>query len=108
MINILIAALFMMLTNDPHASTVSGSGPGGPEVAIEGGILFVGNEPFAIPALYDKDNKRYFLDVTEPMKRDMAANAGRKVIVKGCLREDTWAGRPALFIKVTSYEWIEE
>jgi hypothetical protein len=106
MLSILIFTLFMMPVNHTHESAVSG--PHGQEVTIEGGIIFVGNEPFAIPALYDENDKRYFLTVTEQMKRDMAANAGKKVIVKGHLCEDTWAGRPALFIKVTSYEWIEE
>jgi hypothetical protein len=82
-------------------------GPPCPEITVEGGIIFVGNEPFAVPALYDENNKRYFLRVSEEEKRDMASHAGKKVVVTGRLYEDDWSGKRALFIRVTSYQWIE-
>lgn len=78
-----------------------------PEITVKGGIIFAGNEPFAVPALYDENDKRYFLSVSENVKKDMAMNAGKKVVVTGRLYEDDWSGKRALFIRVTSYQWIE-
>jgi hypothetical protein len=82
-------------------------GPSCPEISVEGGIIFVGNEPFAVPALYDENDKRYFLTVSEKVKKDMALNAGKKAVVTGRLYEDDWSGNRALFIRVTTYQWIE-
>jgi hypothetical protein len=78
-----------------------------PEITVEGGIIFIGNEPFAVPALYDENDKRYFLKVSEKVKKDMALNTGKKAVVTGRLYEDNWSGKNALFIRVTTYQWIE-
>jgi hypothetical protein len=82
-------------------------GPPCPEITVEGGIIFVGNEPFSVPALYDENNKRYFLSVSDEVKSDMASNAGKRVVVTGRVYQDDWSGKRALFIRVTSYQWIE-
>lgn len=89
----------MMLAAIPHPSC--------PEITVEGGIIFAGNEPFTVPVLYDENNKRYFLTVSEKVKKNMASNAGKKVRVTGHLYKDDWAGRQALFIRVTTYEWMD-
>lgn len=78
-----------------------------PEITVEGGIIFTGNEPFTVPVLYDENDKRYFLSVSEKVKKEMALNAGKKIRVTGRLYEDDWSGKRALFIRVTSYQWID-
>jgi hypothetical protein len=77
------------------------------EITVTGGIIFHGNEPFAIPVLYDDNDKRYFLNVTEDIRREMAQHAGKKVKVTGRLYKDDILDEKNLFIKVSSYEWIE-
>lgn len=81
--------------------------PSCPEITVEGGIIFAGNEPFTVPVLFDENDKRYFLTVSEKVKKDMASNAGKKIQVTGLLYEDDWSGNRAFFIRVTSYQWIE-
>ncbi|MCA1803309.1 MAG: hypothetical protein LC662_12730 [Rhodothermaceae bacterium] len=94
---IILFILFMAVLPEPPC----------PEITVEGGIIFVGNEPFAVPALYDENDKRYFLSVSEKVKKDMALNAGKKAVVTGRLYEDDWSGKRVLFIRVTTYQWID-
>jgi hypothetical protein len=76
------------------------------EITVQGGIIFTGNEPFTIPVLYDEEDKRYLLSVSDEVRNEMSENAGKPVKVTGRLYKDEWQGKESLFIKVTSHEWI--
>lgn len=77
---------------------------------IKGHVMHFGAEPFVqMAVITEEDEERVFLDLEVEKREQLQEELGRGTIkVFGERYEGTWYGRPAPFIKVTCWKWLED
>lgn len=101
MLKILVLIPFLMF-----AITSPGDDQGRVE-SWEGSLQLFGNEPFTRVALITKDQERWFLDLDEQEMNRLWSESRGRIRITGVPVERHFLGRLQNFIKVKSYEWLD-